>query len=286
MESQSWNAVPTRHGWALASVAAAQFLAAVDAFIVNVVLPSIRADLHADATEMQVVVAVYQIAAPLISGGRLGNTIGRKRVFIAVALGFTLTSLWCALCGLPAMLIFARAAQGGAAAMMVPQALASIHTLFPDGARTRAFTVFGTATGLGGAVGFMLGGWLVTLNLVSIGWHSIFCVNVSTGLGIAAAAGLSMPLNGDARLDPHRGGALFAALIGLLARARRAMAAVARDFGRSSAANLVAEPATHSDPEWWRAADRSRLARSSHLRSRHARDVPLLSWQPALATSC
>lgn len=145
MESQSWNAVPTRRGWTLASVAAAQFLAAVDAFIVNVALPSIRADLHADAAEMQAVVAVYQIAALLITGGRPGDTIGRKRVFIAVALGFTLTALWWGLCGLPAMPIFARAAQGAAAAMMVPQVLASIHTLFPAGARTRAFTVFGTA---------------------------------------------------------------------------------------------------------------------------------------------
>ncbi len=77
-------AAPARRWWALASVAAAQFLAVVDAFIVNVAIPSIRADLHADAAEIQAVVAVYQIAyaALVITGGRLGDIVGRKRVFI------------------------------------------------------------------------------------------------------------------------------------------------------------------------------------------------------------
>ena len=151
----------------------------VDAFIVNVAIPSIRIDLHAGAAEIQAVIAVYQIAyaALVITGGRLGDIVGRKRMFITGVLGFTLASLWCALSGSAPMLIFARAAQGGAAAMMVPQVLASIHTLFPDGARARAFTIFAVAIGLGAAVGFMLGGWLVTLNLAGLGWRSIFCVN-------------------------------------------------------------------------------------------------------------
>src|SRR3954447_5740023 len=159
--------VPARRWWALATVAAAQFLAVVDAFVVNVAVPSIRADLHAGAAEIQAVIAVYQIAyaALVITGGRLGDIVGRKRIFIAGVIGFTVASLWCGLSGSPAMLIVARAAQGGAAAMMVPQVLASIHTLFPDGARTRAFVIFGVTIGLGGAVGFMLGGWLVTLDL-------------------------------------------------------------------------------------------------------------------------
>ena len=92
-------ATPVRRWWALASVVAAQFLAVVDAFIVNVAIPSIRAALHADAAEIQAVVAVYQIAyaALVITGGRLGDILGRKRVFIAGVLGFTLASLWCGL---------------------------------------------------------------------------------------------------------------------------------------------------------------------------------------------
>jgi MFS family permease len=213
--------VPARRWWALASVAAAQFLAVVDAFIVNVALPSIRADLHAGAAEIQAVVAVYQIAyaALVITGGRLGDIVGRKRIFIAGVLGFTLASLWCGLSGSPAMLIFARAAQGGAAAMMVPQVLASIHTLFPDGARARAFTLFAIAIGLGAAVGFMLGGWLVTLNLAGLGWRSIFCVNVPVGIGIALAAGWlmpAMPRNAGTKLDLRGAAVLSIGLLGLI----------------------------------------------------------------------
>jgi len=111
--SQS-TAVPARRWWALASVAAAQFLAVVDAFIVNVALPSIRADLHADAAEIQAVVAVYQIAyaALVITGGRLGDIVGRKRVFLAGVIGFTLASLWCGLAQSGTELIIARLAQG------------------------------------------------------------------------------------------------------------------------------------------------------------------------------
>jgi MFS family permease len=219
MPTHIW--IPTRRWWALISVAAAQFLAVVDAFIVNVALPSIRYDLDAGAAEIQAVVAVYQIAyaALLVTGGRLGDIVGRKRVFIAGVVGFTLASLWCGLSGSAAMLILARAAQGSAAAMMVPQVLASIHTLFPDSARPRAFAIFGIAIGLGAATGFMLGGWLVTLDPAGLGWRSIFCINLPIGLAIAVAAALlmpSMPGNADTRLDLRGAAVLLVGLLGLL----------------------------------------------------------------------
>jgi EmrB/QacA subfamily drug resistance transporter len=215
------QAPPTRRWWALASVAAAQFLAVADAFIVNVAIPSIRADLHAGAAEIQAIIAVYQIAyaALVITGGRLGDIVGRKRIFITGVLGFTLASLWCGLSGSPAMLIFARAVQGGAAAMMVPQVLASIHTLFPDSSRTRAFTIFAVAIGLGAAFGFMLGGWLVSLDLEGLGWRSIFCINVPIGGGIALAAAWlmpAMPRNAGTRLDLRGAAVLFVGLLGLV----------------------------------------------------------------------
>src|SRR5262245_34109450 len=112
------QAISPRRWWALASVAAAQFIAVADAFIVNVAIPSIRTALHADAAEIQAVVAVYQIAyaALLITGGRLGDIIGRKPMFIAGVAGFTVASLWCGLSGSALMLIVARAVQGATAA--------------------------------------------------------------------------------------------------------------------------------------------------------------------------
>ena len=285
--------VPARRWWALASVASAQFLAVVDAFIVNVAIPSIRIDLHAGAAEIQAVIAVYQIAyaALVITGGRLGDIVGRKRVFITGVLGFTLASLWCGLSGSAPMLIFARAAQGGAAAMMVPQVLASIHTLFPDGARARAFTIFAVAIGLGAAVGFMLGGWLVTLNLAGLGWRSIFCVNVPVGIGIALAAGWlmpTMPRNIGTRLDLQGAVVLFVGLLGLIVPLMFgrelgwpwwmwiAMAAGVRGAGR-----LRAPPAPCGTP-WRHAADRPGTARGSHLHRRHGCDVLLLSRQPVV----
>ena len=198
--------MPARRWWALATVASAQFLAVADAFIVNVAMPSIRADLHADAAEIQAVVAVYQIAyaALVITGGRLGDIVGRKRVFLAGVLGFTVASLWCGLSGSAAMLIFARAAQGGAAAMMVPQVLARSTRCSPKRTSPRLLHLRRRHRPWR-AVGFMLGGWLVTLNLAGLGWRSIFCVNVPIGLAIALAASRLMPdmaRNAGTKLDP------------------------------------------------------------------------------------
>ena len=212
---------PNRRWYALATVAAAQFLAVADAFIVNVAIPSIRADLHASGAEIQAIIAVYQIAyaALVITGGRLGDIFGRKRIFLTGVIGFTLASLWCGLALGAPMLIFARGVQGAAAAMMVPQVLASIHTLFPDAARARAFAIFGVAIGLGAAVGFIAGGWLVALNLAGMGWRSIFGVNVPIGIAIVVAALLlmpAMPRSANTRLDLPGAAVLLAGLLGLI----------------------------------------------------------------------
>lgn len=211
-----------RRWLALAIVTAAQFLAVMDAFIVNVAIPSIRSDLNASTAEIEAVVAVYQIAyaALVITGGRLGDISGRKRIFIAGVLGFTLASLCCALAASAPLLIIARAAQGAAAALMVPQVLASIHTLFPDAARARAFAVLGIAIGLGAATGFILGGWLVALGIGGLGWRAIFDVNVPVGTAIAVAASWLVPpmaRNEGGHLDLPGAAVLFAGLLGLLA---------------------------------------------------------------------
>src|SRR5215471_7575171 len=100
----------------LAIVVAAQFIFVVDAFIVNVAIPSIRADLHATTAEIQGVIVIYQIAfaALIITGGRLGDILGPKPVFLLGLLGFTSASLWCGLAHSGLELVVARAVQGAA----------------------------------------------------------------------------------------------------------------------------------------------------------------------------
>src|SRR6516165_4086202 len=118
-----------RRWWVLAIVVAAQFIFVVDAFIVNVAIPSIRADLHATTAEIQGVIVIYQIAfaALIITGGRLGDILSPKPVFLLGLLGFTAASLWCGLAHSGVELVVARAVQGAAAALMIPQVLATIH---------------------------------------------------------------------------------------------------------------------------------------------------------------
>ena len=210
-----------RRWWVLAVVIGGQFMFVVDAFIVNVAIPSIRADLQASGGATEAVIAIYQVAFAtlVIIGGRLGDMYGRKRLFLIGLLGFTAASIDCGLATSPGMLIVARLAQGGTAALMSPQVLATIHTLFPDAARVRAFAVFGIALGLGGAAGFLLGGWLIQLDLAGLGWRSVFFVNGPIGLGLALAAALLMP-NDTGRqsgtLDIAGAAVLFAGLLCLI----------------------------------------------------------------------
>jgi MFS family permease len=207
--------------WVLAIVVAAQFMFGVDAFIVNVAIPTIAAELHASAAQIEAVIAIYLIgyATLVVSGGRLGDIYGTKKAFLAGVLGFTLTSLWCALARSGPELIAARLAQGATAALMVPQVLATIHVLFADGSRSRAFGIYGIVLGLSGAVGFLLGGILVTLDLAGLGWRAVFFVNVPVGLAIVAAAWLMMPQaprRAGTRLDIPGAMVLFAGLLCLI----------------------------------------------------------------------
>jgi EmrB/QacA subfamily drug resistance transporter len=181
--------------WTLAVMVIAQFMFVVDVFIVNVSLPSIRTSLHATSAQLEAVVAAYQIAYAtlLITGGRLGDIVGRKLVFQIGLIGFTLASLWCGMSASAPQLIAARVAQGATAALMLPQVLASIQTLFPPHERARAFSIFGLVLGLGGAAGPVLGGVLIDLNIAHLGWRSAFLVNLPVGAAAAVAASLVVP---------------------------------------------------------------------------------------------
>lgn len=211
----------TRRWWVLATVVAAQFMFGVDAFIVNVALPTIATELKASTAQIEAVVAIYLIgyATLVVTGGRLGDIFGTKPTFIAGVCGFALTSLWCGLARSGPELIVARLAQGATAALMVPQVLATIHVLFSDEARGRAFAVYGIVLGLAGAAGFLLGGLLVSIDLAGLGWRAVFFVNAPCGLLIIAAAVWlvpSVPRRAGTRLDLPGAMILFLGLLGVI----------------------------------------------------------------------
>jgi MFS family permease len=192
--------------WVLAIVVAAQFMFGVDAFVVNVAIPTIAAELHASAAQIESVISLYLVAYAtlIVTGGRLGDIYGTRPVFLLGVVGFTMTSLWCGLAQSGPELIAARIAQGATAALMVPQVLATLHLLFSDSARSRAFGIYGITLGLSGAAGFALGGILVTLDLGHLGWRTVFFVNVPFGLAIIAVGARLIPQapwRPDTRLD-------------------------------------------------------------------------------------
>lgn len=211
----------SRRWWVLAIVVSAQFMFGVDAFIVNVAIPTIAAELNASAAQIEAVIAIYLIAYAtlVVTGGRLGDIYGTRNVFISGVFGFSATSLWCGLAQSGPELIVARLAQGATAALMVPQVLATIHLLFADDSRGRAFGIYGIVLGLAGAAGFLLGGILVTLDLGGFGWRVVFFVNVPAGVMIIAAAVKLMPVvprRAGTRLDIPGAIVLFVGLLCLI----------------------------------------------------------------------
>lgn len=212
------QATSNRRWWVLAVVASAQFLNGTAVFVASVAIPTIVAELQASDIEGQAAIAIYLVSygALIVIGGRLGDIYGIKTIFLAGLVGFILSSVWCGLSRSGLELILARLAQGATAALMVPQVLATLHLLFPDEGRSRAFAVYGIALGLGGAAGFAIGGILVTWNIAGLGWRSAFLVNVPIGLVIFGAALVLMtspPRQPDKKLD-GLGGCLL--LVGLL----------------------------------------------------------------------
>ncbi len=165
---------------ALAVLLVGAFLAPLDFFIVNVAMPAIHEGLHATSDEVQLVISGYAIvyAALLITGGRLGDIFGRKTIFLAGLGGFALASALCGLAWSPLSLILGRLLQALAAAAMAPQALASVHALFPARERGLALSIYGVTLGVSSIVGQLLGGVLVGANLGGFGWRLIFLVNL------------------------------------------------------------------------------------------------------------
>ncbi|RUS02374.1 MFS transporter [Pectobacterium polaris] len=168
----------------------AGFVTIFDLFVVNVAIPSMQADLGASFAQIGFIVAGYELAfgVLLITGGRLGDVFGRRRLFVVGMAGFTLASALCGLAPSAGFLIGARILQGLAAALLFPQVYASIRVNFDGDDSRRAFGLLGMTLGLAAIAGQVLGGWLVHANLFGLGWRSIFLINVPIGLLAIAAA--------------------------------------------------------------------------------------------------
>ncbi|WP_119728085.1 MFS transporter [Thermomonospora amylolytica] len=184
------RAADPRRWAALGIVLLGVFMDLVDITIVLVAAPAIQADLGAGHAGIQWVVAAYALGLGLllITGGRLGDLFGRKRMFLIGVAGFTGASAACGLAQGIGMLIAARAVQGAAAAMMVPQALSTIQVAFPVAERPKAFGIYGAVNGVAAAAAPIVGGLLVGDDPAA--WRSVFWVNVPIGIAafIGAAA--------------------------------------------------------------------------------------------------
>ena len=162
----------------------AAFMNLLDVSIVNIAIPSIQRDLHASYADVQWALAGYTLAYALvlITGGRLGDTFGRKRLFLIGVSGFTIMSALCGAAQSPGQLIAFRVVQGAMGAIMVPQVLAVIQVIFPPRERIKALAGFGITAGLGTVSGPLIGGLLIQHNLFGLTWRPIFLINVPVGI--------------------------------------------------------------------------------------------------------
>jgi EmrB/QacA subfamily drug resistance transporter len=183
-------------GWALVLISIAQLMVVLDGTIVNIALPFIQEDLHISQDNLTWVVTGYALAfgSLLLLGGRLGDLYGRRRVFMVGLVIFGVASLLGGLATNEGLLLAARGLQGLGAALASPAALALIATTFPAGpARNRAFAVYAAMSGVGAAVGLLLGGWLTGTHLdigsLTIdGWRLTLLINTPIGIVTALLA--------------------------------------------------------------------------------------------------
>jgi MFS family permease len=191
----------------LAIVLAGQFMALLDASVVNVAAPSIHASLGASGAGLQLVIAGYVItyAVLLVTGARLGDIVGHRAMFLAGLALFTLASLGCGLADSTGLLVTLRFVQGVGAAAMIPQVLSLIQRSFPGPARARPMRLYAAVLAGGAVAGQVIGGLLVSADLWGAAWRPVFLLNVPIGAALLIAGGRLLPRGrGDQRrgLDP------------------------------------------------------------------------------------
>lgn len=181
----------TRKDWLfLAAALSAPFLTVLDTFIFNVAVPSIHSEFRTNEALVQLIISGYILSYVtfLITGGRLGDNYGRRKVYILGTLFFCAVSLFGAFANNPVELIGVRFLQGVAGAMMYPQALSLIQTRFDAQARTKALSFFGATLGLALIMGQLAGGLIIQANILGLSWRPIFLVNLPLGLLTIAMA--------------------------------------------------------------------------------------------------
>lgn len=190
----------------MAALLISAFMNLMDVTIVNVAIPSLAEAFGATDSQIEWVVAVYILifALLLLPMGRLGDVIGRRRMFVIGVIVFTVGSALCGMAPSIYSLVAARVVQGVGGAMMSPQTLALVPVLFPPAERGLAYALFGVSAGLASVSGPLLGGVLIGADIWGLGWRPIFLVNIP--IGILAVAGAmrfvpKVPGNASLRLD-------------------------------------------------------------------------------------
>lgn len=184
----------------------AVFMQLLDTTITTVAVPSMQTKLGASSAEIQLVLAGYSLAfaCALITGGRLGDIYGRRKLFLIGMAGFTIVSAICGAAPNPTTLVIARLVQGAFSALMFPQVLSIVQVIFPKAQRTKALAIYGATIGLATILGPVTGGFLIDLNIAHSDWRSIFYINVPIGLLALGFGALRIPeskVRGAARLD-------------------------------------------------------------------------------------
>ena len=172
-----------------------QMLPMIDTSITNVALDAITHSLHATATELELIVALYGVAFAvcLALGSKLGDNFGRRRLFMWGVAGFGLASLLCGMAGNIEQLLAARIVQGAGAALIMPQILATLHVTLKGTAHAKAISLFGGIGGIAFIVGQMGGGWLVSADIAGLGWRNAFFINVPICLVVLALSRRFVP---------------------------------------------------------------------------------------------
>ena len=175
---------------AMSVLLAAAFMNLIDVSIVNVALPSLLRAFRATAAQIEWIVAAYILtfALLLLPAGRLGEILGRRRMFVVGRAVFTFGSALCGMAPGIGALVAARVLQATGGAVMMPQTLALVSVLFPPRERGKAFALFGLASGMASVMGPVLGGFLIGQDIWGLDWRPIFLVNIPVGLGAIVLA--------------------------------------------------------------------------------------------------